>query len=179
MAAGNGSAPLYPKLEMMRKEHKYYDRYDEKILVLASLLIATVILFVLTFFLGCGHNSTENGLLNKIVYSTPKDTLKDTVHNYTRSFSDDTTKATIKVKWAARCTTAGCTNTQAEVYLVENKNNCIVHALLPDDPVNGGTSSKPIGTTDVIITYEMTSFFGKDLYVHQYHIFADGTVEQM
>jgi|GEM_PF-5775063 len=161
------------------KDHKYYDRYDEKILVLASLLIATVILFILTFFLGCGHSSTEKGLLNRITYSTASDSLQATIHNYSKNFSDDTTKATIQVKWKTKCTVTGCVNTEAEVYLLENKNNCTIHALLPDDPVNSSTGGKSIGTTDVIITYEISSLFGKDLYVHQYHIFADGTTEQM
>lgn len=161
------------------KGYKYYDRYDERILVLASLLVAALVLFVLTFFLGCGKDGTHNGPLGSITYSINTDSLKGKVYEHTKVFTDDTTGTTIQIGWKSKCDSNGCVNVSADVLLTDNKKNCIVQALLPNEPQTNAFERSVPGMTDVIITCEMPTLLDKELHVHHYHLFADGTTEKM
>ncbi len=158
---------------------KYYDQYDERILVVASLLIATVVLFILTFFLGCGKDGTHPGTLDSITYTSPKDILQTTIHEYTKLFKDDTTGTIVEIGWKTRCGTNGCINLSADVILMDNTKNCVVHTLLPNDPLNTTLDKNNVGVTDVILTFEMPSMLDRELHIHHYHLFADGTTEQL
>jgi hypothetical protein len=158
-------------------EYKYYSRYDEKILVVAALLLATLILFVLTFFLGYAIDGTHTGTLGTITYPISAGPLPENIKKYTKVFKDNTTGTTIEIGWKARCDSNGCMNVSGDIVLMNNSKNCIVHAFMPKDALNSTFENSHIGVTDIILTFEMTSMLDGDLHVYHYQLFADGGTE--